>query len=192
MVEEIGQIFVQVRRGHQGDDSLHRVEPYPTEVPVPVHRRERGNGVGVGTQDVDGGAKRPRVHRCGVVHEGMPPAWKSAGRPPRCRPSPFCRGRIADVHRHRPRVQGHFTPEGGTAPLPLGEGVWGEGRRNIGPTGWKNPRARPLTPGPSPGGRGESAGNSPTPDRVEWPSPRGRRITRGDATAGLPRTPRPE
>ena len=118
MVEEIGQIFVQVRRGHQGDDSLHRVEPYPTEVPVPVHRRERGNGVGVGTQDVDGGAERPRVHRCGVVHEGKPPSVEVSGPTAAMPPDPYSgRGRIAGVHRHRPPSPGPISRRREVQPL---------------------------------------------------------------------------
>ena len=60
--------------------------------------------------------------------------------------------------------QGHFTLEGDKAPLPPGEGFGvREGRalahrREI-------PRPRPLTPGPSPKGRGERAGNLLAPGR---------------------------
>ena len=80
LVDELRQVFMQARRGHQGDDPKHRVEPDPAEVPVPVHRRERGDGVGVGPENVNGGAERPGVRGGGVVHEGGPPKRMVSGR----------------------------------------------------------------------------------------------------------------
>ena len=54
--------------------------------------------------------------------------------------------------------QGDFTLEGIEAPLPPGEGFGVRARTHIGP-----PAGRSLDSGPSPGGRGESAGRPPHP-----------------------------
>ena len=43
-------------------------------------------------------------------------------------------------------------------PLSLREGVWGEGRTGVGPPAGPFLDLAPLTPGPSPRGRGENAG----------------------------------
>ena len=58
-------------------------------------------------------------------------------------------------------ARGHFPSDVCEAPLPLGEGFgvreWGQSQ----PTCGDVPRHRPLTPGPSPGGREEKTGPSP-------------------------------
>ena len=71
VLDDPGQIVMEARRGHQGDEAAHWVEGHPAEMAVPVDGGELGDGAGVGPQDVDGGAERPLVHGGGrSVHGG--------------------------------------------------------------------------------------------------------------------------
>ena len=73
-----------------------------------------------------------------------------------------------------------------------------EGKDGYRPTGGANPRPRPLTPGPSPGGRGENTGkpfilaqpNSAFVIRRRWIDGPARGEEFPTATASAPRTPR--
>ena len=69
-----------------------------------------------------------------------------------------------------PVRQDRFTLNGGEGPLPSGRRVGAREGRTSAP--WLEiPRPRPLTPGPSPGGRGESAGMPPSSGRRETTLP---------------------
>ena len=62
---------------------------------------------------------------------------------------------------HDSGAHGHSTSDGREAPLPPGEGFGVRERGQSQPTRGGVPPHRPLTPGPSSGGRGEKAGSSP-------------------------------
>ena len=66
--EDLGQVVVQARGGHQRDEAPHRIETDPRKRPIPVDRRERRHRRGIGTQNMDGGAERPGERCRGSVH----------------------------------------------------------------------------------------------------------------------------
>ena len=63
VIEDPGQLLVEPRRGHQGDEAEHRVEVDAAERAVPVEGGELDHGLRVGAQDMDRGAERPGAHR---------------------------------------------------------------------------------------------------------------------------------
>ena len=70
VLDDPGQIVMEARRGHQGDEAAHRVEGHPAEMAVPVDGGEGGDGFGVGPKNVEGGAERPLDHGGRSVHGG--------------------------------------------------------------------------------------------------------------------------
>ena len=66
--EDLGQVVVQARGGHQRDEAPHRIETDPRKRPIPVDRRERRHRRRIGAQNVDGGAERPGERCRGAVH----------------------------------------------------------------------------------------------------------------------------
>ena len=59
VAEDLREVLVEVRRRHQGDESTHRIEADPGEVPVPVDGGKPRDGPRIGARDMDGGAERP-------------------------------------------------------------------------------------------------------------------------------------
>ena len=109
MAEDVGEILVEARRCHQGDDPARGVEAGTTG--SSRWRRAR-DGPGVGAQDVDRRPERPGGHRGGLVHDpvrGMRSAartvscraWRGAER----RPSRMITMAATGQRRHRAFVQ---------------------------------------------------------------------------------------
>ena len=144
-VAEDGSAVVPLLGGHRGANELGR---------------RLGAALGVRAAITTAGDSRWQI-----ALDDPPPGWMLAN-PHHCKS--FMARLLAGERCRLEGEQGRFTLSGGEAPLPAGEGFGVRGVTSVGPLAGRAVDFDPLTPGPSPGGRGEEASNSPAPASVKW------------------------